>query len=223
MSRPPTPRTTTGPKAGSWRKAASTSRPVPARKRTRSTTSAPSRRARGEAARAAARTRADASRSAAGSLRHRTTPPTSLLWRRSGETILTTASSEPEGGAQRGVDRPRDPRPGGGGARRSPPRPAGRRPRARGGPSGPPCRGRQRTAEAGVPAPAVIAPAIAARRDGAGARTRACPSRGRSGAGARSSGPCPRSSPATARASRTCAGSRTARRTSPSGTSWPGR
>ena len=32
---------------------------------------------------------------ASGSLRHTTTPPTSLLWRRSGEAILTTASSEP--------------------------------------------------------------------------------------------------------------------------------
>ena len=49
----------------------------------------------GEAARAAAITRAAALRSESGSLRHTTTPPTSLLWRRSGEAILTTASSEP--------------------------------------------------------------------------------------------------------------------------------
>ena len=45
VSSPPTPRTTTAPKAGSWRNEARISRPVPARKRTRSTISAPSRRA----------------------------------------------------------------------------------------------------------------------------------------------------------------------------------
>ncbi len=137
VSSPPTPTTTTGPKAGSWRTAARSSRARLGRKRTRSATTAPAMRAEGAAARADSSTTSTADRSAAGSFRQTMTPPTSLLWSRSGEATLTTASSAPRAALRR--RRPRLPASPPCGARepQSPPQRPGRRPRARGGCSDP--------------------------------------------------------------------------------------
>ena len=200
--------------------------PGPARKRTRSATSAPASRAagRGGAGRGQ-HPRHRRPRSAAGSLRQTHDPAHVALVQQVGRGDLDHRLVRAERLAR---PRRRSPR----GVRHQAVRGNGDPGRGQEGvdlvleEDRPPLGLRARRDRPGrtLPAPAVVAAGHRrpSRAGGAG-RTRACPGRGRSGAGGRSSGPCPRSSPATARASRTCAGSRRAPGTCPPGTSWPGR